>query len=406
MLLAAVMAAVAAWGEEPLRVSILTCSPGREVYQLEGHAALRLNRPGAYDVVVNWGIFDFNSPNFLYRFVKGETDYMALAYPYELFLREYREEGREVTEDLLRLTPEEAARVEALVQDNLLPEHRTYRYNYVADNCATRPLALIEKAMGDTIAFTPPDVFRYGETSVEVPAQAPYTFRKEMTRYHDDYPWYQFGIDLALGAGIDRPINQRERTFSPLFLHELLLTAKRPDGQPLLAESRVALPGGGGRVTETRTPWPLRPVAVCAVVFALTLLVSWRDIRRRRITRWVDTVLYGCFFLAGLLLTFLIFVSVHEAVSPNWLYLWLNPLCFIPLLEWLKRCKYVVYYYQICNFALLILLLAGHFFFGQALNVAFPLLILTDMARSFTYLWVVSLTKPSSAQPSEHPSLR
>lgn len=393
-------------GETPLRVSLLTCAPGREVYQLEGHAALRLTRAGVYDLVVNWGIFDFNSPNFLYRFVKGETDYMALAYPYELFLREYRQEGRGVVEDVLRLSPDEAARLEALVQDNLLPEHRTYRYNYVADNCATRPLALIEQALGDTLRFTPPAAFTYGETEVTYPeslSPQDYTFRREMTRYHDDYPWYQFGIDLALGAGIDRPITQRERVFSPVFLHEFLKTAVRPDGEPLLAATLTALPASRERVTDAPTPWPLRPVAVCAVVFALVAWSAWRDIRRGKITRWVDTVLYGAFFLAGCLLTFLIFVSVHEAVSPNWLYLWLNPLCLVPVVgEWLKSCKGVVYCYQICNFALLILLLAGHHFFGQALNAAFPLLILADMARSFAYIWVHRASTPSKPR-SEQP---
>ena len=65
-------------------VSLITCAPGKEIYQLEGHSALRIKRPGSYDVAVNWGVFDFNAPNFVYRFVKGETDYIGVSYPFSL----------------------------------------------------------------------------------------------------------------------------------------------------------------------------------------------------------------------------------------------------------------------------------------------------------------------------------
>ena len=100
-------------------------------------------------------------------------------------------------------------------------------------------------------------------------------------------------------------------------------------------------------------------------------------------------LLFGVFFLTGCLLSFLIFVSVHEATSPNWLYLWLNPLCIIAAVGvWIKSWRRVVYCYQICNFAALILLLAGHHFFGQAFNPAFPLLIVCDLIRSATCIYV------------------
>lgn len=125
-------------------------------------------------------------------------------------------------------------------------------------------------------------------------------------------------------------------------------------------------------------------------LLALTIAISIRDFERRRTTRWFDTTLYGAFAVAGSLIAFLIFVSEHEATSPNWLFLWLNPFSFIVVIGiWIKRCKRVVYCYQICNFAALILLLAGHSFFGQALNMAFPLLILCDLIRSATQIYIL-----------------
>ena len=371
-----------------IRASLLTCAPGRNVYQLEGHTALRLTSEGdslrePYDIVVNWGVFDFASPNFLWRFVKGETDYMALAYTFDSFMEEYRLEGREVNEQLLRLTPEQAARLEALVAGNILPENRTYRYNYVRDNCATRPLALVEAAMGDTLTFVPPS----GDDVTAV------TFRSEMRRYHRNYPWYQFGIDVALGSGIDVPVTTRQRTFAPVFLRDELENATyiAPDGtaHPIVERTRQINHGITGGVTAGPTPWPLTPVGVSVMLLVVTAAVSISDLRRRRLTRWFDSALYGLFFVAGCLLTFLIFISEHEATSPNWLYLWLNPFCGIAAAGvWIKRCRRAVYCYQICNFAALTVLLAGHGLLGQAFNAAFPLLILCDMMRSATCLWL------------------
>ena len=126
------------------RVSILVTSPGTEVYELEGHAALRINGTGN-DVCVNWGLFDFSAPNFVYRFVKGETDYSVGAQHTPYFIYQYQREGRSITEIPLNLSNEQVSKVVELINVNLYPESRIYRYNYVKDNCATRPLAIIEK---------------------------------------------------------------------------------------------------------------------------------------------------------------------------------------------------------------------------------------------------------------------
>ena len=386
-----------------IRVSLLTCSPGKEIYQLEGHTALRLTRtdtlneagevilPG-YDEVVNWGVFDFSAPNFVYRFVKGETDYMACAYSFDSFIEEYRLEGRRVTEQVINLTREQAKLLEALVAANIQPENRTYRYNYVKDNCATRPLAMIEQALGDTITL--------GITDVAEKNESPATFRSEMKRYHTNYPWYQFGIDLALGNGIDRPISQRERTFAPIKLEEALAGATFTDTcgtrHPVVTDNILLNHGITGGVTAPPTSWPFSPVGMSVVLLLFVAMFSIYDMHRRSITRWLDTLFYGTLFLAGCLICFLVFISSHEATSPNWLLLWLNPFCIIAAAGvWIKRCKRVVYCYQICNFAALLLLLGGHRFTGQALNTAFPLLILCDMMRSVTYIYVYLRNKKS-----------
>lgn len=365
------------------KVSVLTCAPGAEIYQLEGHTALRLQIPGNdgmadRDVVVNWGVFDFAAPNFVYRFVKGETDYLALAYPTKLFLEEYRREGRRVVEQTLSLTPAQADSLLEAISLNLLPENRTYRYNYVLDNCATRPMELLTRYAGVA------DAAAFGSTEA-----GEQTFRTEMRRYHTNYPWYQFGIDLALGSGLDRPVSERERNFAPVELQNSLAEARKADGTPLVESTEILIEGPEEGTAEGPTPALLTPMAVAICILLVAILLSIIDIRRRKPSRWFDSLLFGVYGVLGLLLTFLIFFSSHYATSPNWLYLWLNPLClFAAAGVWIKSWRRAVYCYQICNFAAVAALCAVACMGVQSLNAAFLPLIAADLLRSATYIYI------------------
>ena len=351
------------------KVSLIVCDPGSEIYELEGHAALRLNSTaqGGDDITVNWGLFDFNTPNFVYRFVKGETDYMAGAIPTYYFVASYAAAGRGVREYPIDLTDEQALVVDSLVRRNLLPANRVYRYNYVRDNCSLRPVAIVERALADTLPLGQHPLF----------GAAP-TFRQAMRHYHANYPWYQFGIDLALGTGIDQREDGRAMSFAPAALADMLEHSGMPYQQ-------LAPAGAGGPLGPT--PWPLRPLTVCWTFFAITALITVRDLRRHRVTRWFDSAFYALAGLAGCLVFFLIFVSEHEATSPNWIGLWLNPFALIMAVGiWLKKSKCVLIPYQIANFGALIALLAIWIAGVQSLNSAFLPLILCDMARSASYL--------------------
>ena len=75
-------------------VSLVTCSPGPEVYARFGHTALRVRDPlGGVDLVFNYGVFDFSTNHFYVKFIKGETDYKLAAYDFRYFLPEYEERG-------------------------------------------------------------------------------------------------------------------------------------------------------------------------------------------------------------------------------------------------------------------------------------------------------------------------
>ena len=360
------------------RISLLTARAGAEIYQLEGHSALRIQDPVRGDYVVNWGLFDFAAPNFVYRFVKGETDYMAGATDTRRFLELYRREGREVVEQKLNLSPEEALEVRNLTDINLQPENRSYRYNYVLDNCATRPLAIIEKAIGDTLRLS----------GSGLPSEAGKSFRDAMRHYHRNYAWYQFGIDLALGSGIDRPISKRELSFSPEALESMLSRATRPSGMAIVSDSHTIVESDAPSAILAPTPALLTPMFWSIVVFIIAILCSIGQLRHGSLTlscRIFDTTFFSFSGICGLILTFLIFVSVHEATSPNWLYLWLNPCCFAgAVLVWSKRWEKLLISYQFVNFALLIALSVAFICHAQSPNPAFIPLIAADGVRALS----------------------
>lgn len=355
------------------QISLITCGPGEDIYELEGHTALRVRYNGS-DMAVNYGLFDFDAPNFVYRFVKGETDYMVGAAPFDYFLKQYEREGREVVEQPLKLSPEAAFKLVDLLDENLRRENRVYRYNYVKDNCATRPLAMIERAMGDTLSLT-----ARGYTDG-------WTFRDAMRYYHNNYPWYQFGIDLALGSGIDYVISDREKAFVPVVLKEMMEDCGIAGSTITLSE------GSDAHVGETH--WWLTPLFVGIVVFVFTLVIAVRDVRRMKVTKWVDACLFGIYGLAGVVITFLVFVSEHEATSPNWLLLWLNPFCLIvPACIYIKSCRKLVKLYGIVNFVALFLLSILWRLTGQSGNVAFIPLILADATLTIRYLYITRCLK-------------
>ncbi len=382
-LIALIASTAALWASTP-EISLATIFAGSDIYELDGHAAIRINYGDGRDIAVSYGEFDFDAPNFVYRFVKGETDYHVGTHPWVLLENVYARHGRRIEEHVIDMDSTQVARLLTLLDENLRPENRVYRYNYVKDNCSTRPLRMIELAMADSIILPP--------AACEANSSTPTTFRSIMRENHRDYPWYQFGIDLALGSGIDYPLTPREEAFAPVTLSTQLGGAKC-GGRPLVRESRVVVDLPADQATAGPTPWYLTPLAIGCLLLAITTIICVRDIRRRRISRWLHSAYFALAGLDGLVMTFLIFVSVHEATSPNWLYGWINPLCLIPaIFIWLKKCNKLVYSYHFVNFAVIFVGLLLWPWIPQSGNWAFVPLVLTDMALSATYIYVKKIT--------------
>lgn len=161
-------------------------------------------------------MFNFNAPNFIFRFALGETDYQLGVTNYEHFASEYNYLGRDVWQQTLNLTQAEKEHLFNLLQENYRPENRIYRYNFFYDNCATRPRDQIEAAIDGTLQYA--DNMTDTDTGV--------TFRDLLHKYSEGHPWSRFGMDLCMGSKADQPINRRLMMFVPFYVQDFFNTAQ------------------------------------------------------------------------------------------------------------------------------------------------------------------------------------
>ena len=297
---------------EQSSVSLLTCTPGRPLYLHFGHSALRVQDPafmGAdsvcepVDLTFNYGIFSFDTEHFYIKFTRGETDYMLAMQPTSYFFASSQAEGREVFEQVLQLTLAERQQIMDALIENYKPENRVYRYNFVFDNCATRPLRLIEAALPS---------FQIATDTLQD------TWRDQITYYAGKWSWGEFGINLAFGRLADKQMTVEES----LFLPENLMNYMQTTG--IVGASRI------GKFTPRDGTFMTSPYLVLIVLCCLILGVTIWDIRRKKQCYVLDATLYIFYALLGMVLTFLMFFSTHPFVTENANWLILNPLWLFP----------------------------------------------------------------------------
>ena len=361
--------------EDSIVVKLVTFYPGDEVFAVYGHTDLRVTQ-GKHDYYYNYGVFDFKTPNFVYRFVRGDAEYMCGVLPPNLAT--YGMDGRRMIEQRLNLTQQQARAVRDYLVINSVPGNNTYCYQYLGDNCSTRPRDIIEMALGDSLHYAPMTDF--------------VTYRDMMSHYTANYPWEQFGIDLVLGPGLDKPLDERQRMFIPMALMQAYDNATvTRDGkiQPLVTDTQVMVDGSEQGTVLPPTPWWRTPMAVACVLLAITLAITVRDLRRRKVTRWFDTILFALYGLAGCVLFFLMFCSVREATWPNYNAFWANPFMLFPAVAvWFSAAKRALIGYHWINLVVIVLLALAWYWLPQVANPAFFPLMALPALRSANFLMI------------------
>ena len=306
-----------------IQISLLTCSPGKEVWAQYGHTAIRYyDKESGEDLAINYGIFSLDQTYFIPRFVLGMTDYRMGVQPMDMFLAQYSYEGRGVIEQVLNLSAEDKEVIYKALQENMKPENVVYRYNYFFDNCTTRARDMLVNHLHGKVVYPP--------------AEEDATFRSMIHKWNNKYEWSQFGEDLLLGVNADRKTTKSEQQFLPENLRSDFDKAKY-NGKPLVKETNVLLDAE----TEVVEPvFPLSPLSV-ALIFAVISLVMMLFSYRRQQVYWAwDLALMLTSGLMGIIFFVMIF-SQHPCVSLNFILLFFNPLPLFFLYSTIKKKKVI-----------------------------------------------------------------
>ena len=295
--------------------SLLTCSPGTEAYSKFGHTAIRIVDPTQdIDIVFNYGVFSFETEDFYLRFIKGETDYQLGLESMHWFVVGNASIGRETYEQFLNLsTTQQQMLLEKLIV-NYQIENRFYRYNFVFDNCATRPYRLLS------------EVVEMADTDSALTKKTGRTYRQLISYYAGKYSWLSYGINLIFGQDADEEMTLEESFFLPEQLMNYVATATMTHDMPLCVSDNTK------PFVVERHLWCVSPECVTLLVCLLILAMTFFDLSRKKISWWLDAVLFFMYGMLGIICCFLTFFSLHPLVGHNWNILFLSPLFFIPFI--------------------------------------------------------------------------
>lgn len=336
-----------------IQISLLTCSPGKEVWAQYGHTAIRYyDKESGEDLAINYGIFSLDQTYFIPRFVLGMTDYRMGVQPMDMFLAQYSYEGRGVIEQVLNLSAEDKEVIYKALQENMKPENVVYRYNYFFDNCTTRARDMLVNHLHGKVVYPP--------------AEEDATFRSMIHKWNNKYEWSQFGEDLLLGVNADRKTTKSEQQFLPENLRSDFDKASY-NGKPLVKETNVLLDAE----TEVAEPaFPLSPLSIALIFAAISLVMMLFSYRRQQVYWAWDLALMLTSGLMGIIFFIMIF-SQHPCVSLNFILLFFNPLPLFFLYSTIKKKK--VIWWKIWG-ALIILGLFGSLF----QEIPLPILIVAS----------------------------
>jgi len=294
-----------------LDISVLTFANGAVLWERFGHNALVVSDATSGErLAYNWGVFDFDQPNFLTRFLTGDTRYWLAVYPADLMYADYVAADRSARLQSLDLTNVQKAALAEFVAWQALEENRYYRYDYYLDNCSTRVRDAIDRVLGGVVA-----------TSLANVPDAPTTWREQTARVTDgDWPAFA-GIHVALGRNADKPLTRWHEGFMPGLLADHLATVQVPLGEgavrPLVKRDTVLF-------TATRAPLPDRApfrgfaalilgAFLGGLVFALG---GWRADGSRAALLVLRTIATGWYLMGGLLGTALLLAGTVTKHAP------------------------------------------------------------------------------------------
>ncbi|CAN5435136.1 DUF4105 domain-containing protein [soil metagenome] len=355
------------------KISIITCGPGQEeVFLAFGHSAIRiydsLNR---IDYAYNYGVFDFNQPNFYINYTKGLLLFKLGVYYYSDFLNAYLDNGRWVHEQVLNLTPRQTQKLFNYLETNALPQNQTYRYDYFYNNCSSKVRDVVADVLVDSIKFNDAHI------------KTNYTIRELTDIYLKQQPWGDLGIDICLGLPMDKKASPYEYMFLPDFLElgfDNAIVLRNNRWIPVVEAKYSFEPTKPQVISDSL----IHPWVAFGAFFVIAAVLSVYDLRRKKLSKWFDTIFFCVTGLIGLLLILLWTATDHQAAAKNFNILWALP---TNLLVWLiyreRSSSFLKKYFSVVT-VIYALLALSWFFLPQQLHFFLLPLVAGLLLRSFT----------------------
>ncbi|MEQ3661452.1 MAG: DUF4105 domain-containing protein [Flavobacterium sp.] len=284
---------------EASKVSIITCGTGNESYSLYGHTGIRIKDSlRGIDIVYNYGAFDFETPNFILKFVKGDLQYFVTTNTYQDFEYSYKYENRSIYEQELRLSLAQKQKLFQNLNSSLFSDERFYTYKFIDRNCTTMVIDKINEILGKKII-----------TSIK---PITISYRDILYPYLENHYFEKLGINIIFGEKVDRTA---ETLFLPLELHSVLKTTQY-SGKPLVQNNKTIFEAEKAEFKSSLLNSPY------LIILLLTLIVFINN--KKIISIYLSIVaLLGAFLcLVGL-------YSFHEEVLWNYNALLFNPLLLV-----------------------------------------------------------------------------
>ena len=303
---------------EASEISVLSIGPGYLLNDSFGHSAIRVKDPlYNFDVVYDYGRYDFEAEGFYLNFAQGKLNYMIGRTEFEDFLSFYEYQNRRVQEQQLNLSTKQKTAFYYFLTENIKPKNQSYPYDFFYNNCATKITDAIESILEDQITYLPPSTFEQD------------TFRNLIRSDLNQNSWGSLGIDVALGSKIDQLASVKEHLFLPKNLYLLLENAQIGSTDlKIVKKSKILTSSSFVKTFEGFSS----PLAILSLIAFAILFVTFRDHKKNKRSKWLDVSLFAFTGLIGLALLLLWFATDHTATSDNYNLLWAfaTNLLFIP----------------------------------------------------------------------------
>lgn len=291
-------------------VSIVTIGPGNELYEKFGHSSIRIKDPILnFDFAYDYGIFDFNAPNFYTNFAKGRLLYKVARYPFQYVLQSKKQEKRWIKEQVLQLSREEIQAFFLYLENNVLPQNATYAYDPYFDNCATKLRDITQQILGNKVQF--PEKLTASE----------YSLRQLMNKEIHWNTWGNLGINVALGNRLDQIASASEYMYLPDYVFKAFQKATY-NGKKLVQQERVLL---NFEEPTSQVQLFLNPFLIFCILALLGLYITYRNFIYHRRSKWLDFLLFFTTGTIGVLIVFLWFFTDHTTTANNFNFLWAFP---------------------------------------------------------------------------------